>query len=136
MIEITSHNIDVQKVIQAAYSADCGAVNVFIGTVRDHSRGKTIRHLEYEAYPPMAEKMIHRIIEEMKQRWDVRRVAVSHRTGRLKIGDIAVVIAVATPHRKDAFEACQYCIDRLKQIVPIWKKEVSVDGETWVDSHA
>ncbi len=136
MIEITSETINVKKTIDAAYSDDCGAVNVFIGTVRNHSRGKDITRLEYEAYPEMAIKMIRRIIDEAKKKWPVRKAAVSHRTGVLKIGDIAVVIAVATPHRQESFAACQYIIDRLKEIVPIWKKEVAIDGETWIDSHA
>ncbi len=136
MIEITPDKIDVQKVIDAARADDCGAVTVFLGTVRNHSRGKEVRYLEYEAYPEMAGKMIERIIGEAARKWDVRKMAVSHRTGRLEIGEVAVVIAAATPHRQDGFEACQYTIDRLKQIVPIWKKEVAADGETWIDSHA
>ena len=136
MIEITPDKIDVQKIINAAESRDCGAVTVFLGTVRDFSRGKDIERLEYDAYPEMASKMIQRIVDEIKEKWDVRKVAISHRTGVLDIGEVAVVIAVATPHRKDSFEACQYTIDRLKEIVPIWKKEVAEDGAVWIDSHA
>ncbi|MCB0293152.1 MAG: molybdenum cofactor biosynthesis protein MoaE, partial [Calditrichaeota bacterium] len=102
----------------------------------NHSRGKEVQRLEYEAYPGMAEKMIGQIVAEAGEKWDVRKAAVSHRTGRLEIGEIAVVIAVATPHRQDAFAACQYIIDRLKVVVPIWKKEVATDGETWIDDHA
>lgn len=136
MIEITAEPIDVQKIIAAASSDDCGALNVFLGTVRNHSRGKDVNRLEYDAYPAMASKMIQRIVDEAGEKWDVRKTAISHRTGVLAIGDVAVVIAVATPHRQDSFAACQYIIDRLKEIVPIWKKEVAVDGETWIDSHA
>lgn len=136
MIEMTARPIEVQKVLAEAQSADCGALAVFIGTVRNHSRGKEVQRLEYEAYPGMAEKMIGQILAEAGEKWDVRKVAVSHRTGRLEIGEIAVVIAVATPHRQDAFAACQYIIDRLKTVVPIWKKEVATDGETWIDDHA
>ncbi|MGH1363659.1 MAG: molybdenum cofactor biosynthesis protein MoaE [Calditrichia bacterium] len=136
MIEITAEPIDVNKIIAAASRDDCGGLSVFLGTVRNHSYGKEVQRLEYEAYPAMAGKMIQRIIDEITERWDVRAAAVSHRTGILDIGDVAVVIAVASPHRADAFEACQYTIDRLKQIVPIWKKEVAVDGETWLSSHA
>lgn len=136
MIEMTAAPIEVQKVLAAAQSEDCGALAVFIGTVRNHSRGKEVQRLEYEAYPGMAEKMIGQIVAEAGEKWDVRKVAVSHRTGRLEIGEIAVVIAVATPHRQDAFAACQYIIDRLKTVVPIWKKEVATDGETWIDDHA
>ena len=136
MIEITSEPIDVQKVINAAQSPDCGAITVFLGTVRNHSRGKDITRLEYDAYPEMAEKMIHKIVDEAREKWDVRAAAVSHRRGVLAIGEIAVAIAIATPHRADAFAACQYIINRLKEIVPIWKKEVAVDGETWIEEHA
>ncbi|NIV15478.1 MAG: molybdenum cofactor biosynthesis protein MoaE [Aliifodinibius sp.] len=136
MIEITPEKIDVQKVINVARTPECGAVSVFLGTVRNHSRGKEITDLEYEAYPEMASKMIQRISDEMQSKWKVHKVAVSHRIGHLGIGDIAVVIAVSTPHRREAFEACKYMIDRLKEIVPIWKKEIAVDGETWVDNHA
>lgn len=136
MIEITSEKLDIQKVIDAAQTDDCGAVNVFLGTVRNHSRGKAVQYLEYEAYPEMATRMIRRIFNEAGEKWDVRKFALSHRTGHLEIGEIAVVIAVATPHRQDGFEACKYIIDRLKQIVPIWKKEVAADGETWIESHA
>ena len=136
MIEMTTVPIEVQKVLAAARSDDCGGLAVFIGTVRNHSRGKEVQRLEYEAYPGMAEKMIGQIVAEAGEKWDVRKAAVSHRTGRLEIGEIAVVIAVATPHRQDAFAACQYIIDRLKVVVPIWKKEVATDGETWIDDHA
>ncbi len=136
MIEITAEPIDVQKIIAAASAEDCGALNVFLGTVRNHNRGKDVNRLEYDAYPAMASKMIQRIVDEAGEKWDVRKTAISHRTGVLAIGDVAVVIAVATPHRQDSFAACQYIIDRLKEIVPIWKKEVAVDGETWIDSHA
>lgn len=136
MIEITDKPIDVQKIISAAEREDCGGLSVFLGTVRNHSHGKEVERLEYEAYPAMAGKMIQRIIDEISERWDIRAAAVSHRTGILSIGEVAVVIAIASPHRKAAFEACQYTIDRLKEIVPIWKKEVAVDGETWISSHA
>lgn len=136
MIEITAEPLDVQKVLKSVYAEDCGAVSLFIGTVRKHSRGKEVTHLEYDVYPEMAIKMIQRIIDEARVKWDVRKISVSHRTGNLAIGDLAVIIAVATPHRQEAFKVCQFAIDRLKEVVPIWKKEVAVDGETWIDSHA
>ena len=136
LIEITDKPIDVPKIIAAAERDDCGGLSVFLGTVRNHSHGKEVERLEYEAYPAMAGKMIQRIIDEISESWDIRAAAVSHRTGILSIGEVAVVIAIASPHRKAAFEACQYTIDRLKEIVPIWKKEVAVDGETWISSHA
>jgi len=136
MIEMCEEKIDVQNVIDSAQAEDCGAVTVFLGTVRNHSRGKEIIRLEYDAYPEMAVKMIQKVVDEAKEKWDVRKAAVAHRTGVLAIGEIAVAIAVATPHRQEGFEACKYIIDRLKQVVPIWKKEVAFDGETWIEEHA
>ncbi len=109
-----------------------GAVIVFRGVARRHSRGRDVVHLEYEAYPEMAEKVMAQIADEIRSRWPVSGVAIVHRTGVLKIGQASVVIAVAAPHRGEAFAAAQYAIDRLKQIVPIWKKEVWSDGSQWI----
>jgi molybdopterin synthase catalytic subunit len=136
VIKITNKRINVQKVIDAAQSPDCGAVSVFIGTVRNHSRDKDVNALEYEVYGEMAEKMIEKIIEEIKAKWEVNRVAISHRIGKMNVGEITVAIAVSAPHRKDSIPACQYAIDRLKEIVPIWKKEYAIDGASWVEPHA
>jgi molybdopterin synthase catalytic subunit len=110
-----------------------GAVVTFCGVVRDHSGNKRTDHLVYEAYAEMAEKKMAQIGAEIKERWDIEDVAMLHRVGRLQIGEISVLIAVASPHRAQAFAACQYAIDRLKQVVPIWKKEVGEDGEVWVE---
>jgi molybdopterin synthase catalytic subunit len=109
-----------------------GAVIVFRGVARRHSRGRDVVHLEYEAYPEMAEKVLAQIGAEMKGRWPISRVAIVHRTGVLEIGQASVMIAVSAPHRGEAFEATSYAIDRLKQIVPIWKKEVWSDGSQWI----
>ena len=109
-----------------------GAVIVFRGVARRYSRGRDVVHLEYEAYPEMAEKVMAEIGDEMKTRWPITEVAIVHRTGVLKIGQASVAIAVSAPHRGEAFAACQYAIDRLKQIVPIWKKEVWSDGSQWI----
>ena len=109
-----------------------GAVIVFRGVARRFSRGRDVVHLEYEAYPEMAEKVMAEIGDEMKTRWPVTEVAIVHRTGVLEIGQASVAIAVSAPHRGEAFAACQYAIDRLKQIVPIWKKEVWSDGSQWI----
>jgi molybdopterin synthase catalytic subunit len=136
MIEITKNKIDVQRIIDAAQSPDCGAVSVFIGTVRNNSRNKEVNALEYEVYGEMAEKMIGKIMEEIKSKWEVSKIAVSHRIGKMDVGEITVAIAVSSPHRKDSIPACQYAIDRLKEIVPIWKKEHAVDGASWVEPHA
>jgi molybdopterin synthase catalytic subunit len=109
-----------------------GAVIVFRGVARRYSRGRDVVHLEYEAYPEMAEKVMAQIGDEMTSRWPISRVAIVHRTGVLEIGQASVMIAVSAPHRGEAFEAASYAIDRLKQIVPIWKKEVWSDGSQWI----
>ena len=109
-----------------------GAVIVFRGVARRRSRGRDVVHLEYEAYPEMAEKVLAQIGDEIKGRWPVSRVAIVHRTGVLEIGQASVVIAVSAPHRGEAFEATRYAIDRLKEVVPIWKKEVWSDGSQWI----
>jgi molybdopterin synthase catalytic subunit len=109
-----------------------GAVIVFRGVARRQSRGREVVHLEYEAYPEMAEKVMAQIGDEMRDRWPISRVAIVHRTGVLEIGQASVMIAVSAPHRREAFEAASYAIDRLKQIVPIWKKEVWSDGAQWI----
>jgi len=136
MIEITQNKIDLQKVINAVRSPDCGGVSVFIGTVRNNSRNKEVNALEYEVYGEMAEKMIGKIMEEIKSKWEVNKIAISHRIGKMDVGEITVAIAVSSPHRKDSIPACQYAIDRLKEIVPIWKKEYAIDGASWVEPHA
>ena len=109
-----------------------GAVIVFRGVARKFSRGREVVHLEYEAYPEMAEKVMAEIGDEIKARWGITRVAIVHRTGVLEIGQASVVIAISSPHRGEAFEASQYAIDRLKQVVPIWKKEIWSDGSQWI----
>ena len=110
-----------------------GAVATFAGVVRNHSGEKKTDYLVYEAYPAMAEQKMAEIGDELKEQWGVVDVGMIHRVGKLEIGEISVLIAVASPHRAEALAACQYAIDRLKQIVPIWKKEVGVGGESWVE---
>jgi len=112
-----------------------GAINVFIGTVRNQTKGRGVVRLEFEAYAPMAISEMQKIAETARQKFPVERIAIHHRTGTLQIGEIAVVIAVATPHRKASFEACQFAIDTLKETVPIWKKEIFEDGAVWVAAH-
>ena len=135
MIVITHNSIDIQNVIRSAESADAGALNVFIGTVRSKTGEKKVIRLEYEAYEPMAILELKKIIEKAKEKWMLEGWAVSHRVGELNIGDVAVVVAVSTAHRKESFEACQFIIDSLKRTVPIWKKEVFDGGEEWVSAH-
>ena len=133
---LSDRALDVGDVVSRIAGPDAGGVVTFVGAVRDHARGRPIHHLEYEAYPEMAERELERIADEAARRWPGTRVAISHRTGHLEIGELAVVVAAAAPHRAEAFHACRFAIDTLKETVPIWKKEVATDGEYWVDDHA
>jgi molybdopterin synthase catalytic subunit len=133
---LSERPLDVQEVVRRVAGPDCGGLVTFVGAVRDQSRGHEIRHLEYEAYAGMAEREMDRICDEAARRWPGARVAIAHRAGHLEVGDLAVVVAAAAPHRAEAFDACRFAIDTLKQTVPIWKKEVAADGASWVDDHA
>lgn len=132
MFEIKKAPLIVEEVVEKVRSDSCGAIATFIGTVRNASMGKKVVYLEYDAYEEMAVKKMSAIGQEVKEKWDVDKMAITHRIGKLDIGEMSVVIAISSPHRKDALEACQYTIDRIKQIVPIWKKEVWEDGEIWI----
>lgn len=132
LFEIISKPIQVQSVTDKVIDRNAGAITTFIGTVRELTYGKKTLYLEYESYIPMAEKKLEQIGEEIKLKWKDAKVAITHRIGRLDITDIAVVIAVSTPHRKDAYRANEYAIERIKEIVPIWKKEHWEDGEKWI----
>lgn len=127
--------LSVQSCEAFIQSPDAGGTVIFIGTVRNQTQEKKVVRLEFEAYAPMAVSEMKKIAEEALSRFAVRKIAIHHRTGVLEIGDIPVVIAVSAAHRAAAFEACQYCIDTLKQTVPIWKKEIFEDGEVWVAAH-
>lgn len=129
---ITAEPLSVEGTLAKVRHPHCGAINLFVGTVRELTHGKITTHLEYEAYEPMAVKMMEQIADEIDQRWPGTRVAMAHRIGRLEIEDAAVVIAVATPHRAASYEAGRYAIERLKEIVPIWKKENWSDGTEWM----
>lgn len=133
---VTADVLDARAVEALVASDDSGAMVTFIGTVRDHARGMAVTRLDYEAYVPAAEKMLARIGTEIGDRWPGVRTAIHHRTGELSPGEASVVIACACAHRGDAFEAARYAIERIKQIVPIWKKEHYADGSTWVGSEA
>jgi len=134
MIKITEKPIDIQKVIDTVSSLGAGAVNVFVGTVRNTAHGKNVLWLEYEAYESMAVSEIRKIIDEASHRWPLLGWAVSHRVGTLKPGEVSVVVAVSSSHRKQAFEACEYIIDTLKEKAPIFKKEIFEGGEEWVSA--
>jgi len=133
---LSERPLDVEEVVARVAGPEAGGVVTFTGAVRDRSRGHAIRHLEYEAYPGMAEAEMERIADEAARRWPGARVAVAHRVGHLGIGDLAVVVAAAAAHRAEAFEACRFAIDTLKASVPIWKKEVTTSGAYWVEDHA
>jgi molybdopterin synthase catalytic subunit len=133
---LSAHPLDPQAVSSLVAGPDCGGVVSFSGAVRDRSRGRSIRSLEYEAYAGMAEAEMERICAEAEERWPGARVAIAHRVGHLAVGELAVVVCAAAPHRDAAFAAARYAIDTLKQRVPIWKKEVATDGEYWVEEHA
>lgn len=130
---LSSQPLDVGEVTRRVAGPGMGGVVCFLGCVRDHARGHRIRQLEYEAYPGMAEREMQKIVAAAAERWPGARVAIAHREGQLEIGDLAVVVVAAAPHRAEAFEACRFAIDTLKQTVPIWKKEFATGGEYWVD---
>ena len=129
---VTSDEIDADEVVSRVGSDRDGAVVVFHGITRDHNEGRSVLWLEYEAYSPMAEDMMKQIISEMRDKWEIGDVAVCHRTGRVDIGQTSMVLAVSAAHRRPAFESALYFIDRLKEVVPIWKKEYFEGGEVWI----
>ncbi|MCI0412704.1 molybdenum cofactor biosynthesis protein MoaE [bacterium] len=124
--------LSVDRALDAIRDENGGGEAIFIGRVRRWNEGKRIRHLYYECHVSMAENEIAKIVKEMQNKWPLRKVHVEHRIGKLEIGDIAVIVAVSAEHRKEAMDACRYGIDELKHRVPIWKKEVSEDGEEWI----
>ena len=136
MIEITGRHLSVETVVNSVRQDEDGAVASFVGVVRSPSRGKTVLHIEYEAFTELALKRLEGVVGEIEQRWGLRHVAIVHRVGIILTGEAAVVIAVGAPHRAEAFAACQYAIDRLKATVPVWKKEVYTDGESWITDKA
>ena len=125
----------MQACIDWVMTPESGGIDVFIGTVRNTTKGKKVLRLEFEAYEPMALKEIEKIAAQAFEKWPVQKLLVYHRVGVLEVGEIPVIIAVSCAHRDAAFEACRFVIDTLKQTVPIWKKEVFEDGETWVAAH-
>jgi molybdopterin synthase catalytic subunit len=135
MFAIVESPIDVGALVAGAQRPDCGAISTFVGTTRvDESSGASVEYLEYEAYRPMADRKLEEIGDEIRERWDARHVAIVHRLGRVGPGEASVAIVVASPRRGPAFEASRYAIERIKEIVPIWKREVWSDGYVWVGS--
>ena len=133
MYRVTTERLSADALVDAVTVPEAGGVTVFLGVVRDHNAGRRVVALEYEAHVPMAEAKMKEIGDAVHQRWPgVRQVAMVHRIGHLGIGEASVVIAVSAAHRREAFEACHFAIDRLKQTVPIWKREIFADGAVWV----
>jgi molybdopterin synthase catalytic subunit len=130
---ITTDPLDLQALAATVAGAGDGAVASFAGLVRDHNQGRRVLFLEYEAYEPLAIKALNRIVDEARDAWPSTRLALQHRVGRLDIGDASIIIAAASPHRADAFAACRYAIERVKQIVPIWKREHFDGGDVWLE---
>jgi molybdopterin synthase catalytic subunit len=135
-LRVTADPLDAREAEAAVADPSCGAIVTFTGTVRDAARGREVTALDYEAYAAAAEKMMATIAAEVTERWGIERVAILHRTGLLGPGEASVVIAVAAPHRAETFEAARHVIERLKEIVPIWKKEHYADGSSWIGSEA
>jgi molybdopterin synthase catalytic subunit len=134
-IKISSEPLNIQSCIDRVMSPDSGGIDVFIGTVREETKGRKVMRLEFEAYEPMALKEMKKIADDILAGWPVHKIVIHHRTGVLNIGDIPVIIVVSAAHRAAAFDGCRYAIDTLKQTVPIWKKEVFEDGDDWVAAH-
>jgi MoaE-MoaD fusion protein len=133
LIELTAEPLDPRRLEAAVAHPSAGAICTFTGVVRDSSRGESVTHLEYEAYAGMAERQMAAIVDEIARRWPEARVAMAHRTGTLEIGEASVVVTVSCPHRAEAIAACRWGIDRLKESVPIWKKEFARSGAVWIE---
>ena len=133
LFEVTADPLDARRLEAAVTHKSAGAICTFTGVVRDSSRGHSVTHLDYEAYAEMATAQMRKIGDEIAERWPEARVAMAHRTGRLEIGEASVVVSVSCPHRAEAIAACKWGIDRLKESVPIWKKEHAADGTYWIE---
>ncbi|MFW6075215.1 MAG: molybdenum cofactor biosynthesis protein [Chloroflexota bacterium] len=133
-VRVHADPLDAAELERRVHDPGAGAIVTFTGTVRDNARGKPVTSLDYEAYPEAAELQLRHICDEMREQWPVLGIAIEHRTGMLSIGEASVIITVSSAHREAAFEAASYAIRRIKQIVPIWKKEFYADGESWIGS--
>lgn len=133
MFEITSDPLDPAALVEAVRADEAGAIALFYGVVRNENLGRTVLYLEYDAYPEMAIKKMQEVADEVRAKFPVTGVGVLHRTGRLEIGEASLLVAVSSGHRREAFEACHFAVDRIKQIVPVWKKEVFEGGEEWIE---
>ena len=132
MFKVTTDPLSIDEAYAAVRRDDCGAVALFVGTVRDHHDGKKVTRISYSSFKEMAEKEFAAIAKEAEARWKTGAMYIAHRTGALKIGDASVVIAVSSPHRAEAFEACRHAIETLKKMAPIWKEEFYDSGKAWI----
>ena len=135
MFAITSDPLDPAPLIQAVRRDESGAVALFYGVVRNENMGRNVRYLEYDVYPEMALKKMAEVADEVRAKYPITGIGALHRVGRLEIGETSLLVAVSSAHRAAAFEACHFAVDRIKQVVPIWKKEVWDDGEEWIEGH-
>lgn len=133
-IKLTNEKLSAEECVHFVAADEVGGLVTFIGTVRNHTKGKSVLKLDFEAYEPMAISEMRKIAEQAKAKFGIQKIAIHHRLGTLAIGEIPVIIAVSSAHRATAFEACQFAIDTLKETVPIWKKEYLSDGEVWVSA--
>ena len=134
-IKITSEKLDLQNCYHFVEDPSCGGIATFVGTVRNSTQNKEVTLLDFSGYEPMAIKEMQKIADVALKKFPIHKIAIHHAIGKLKIGDIPVIIAVSSAHRKAAFEACEFAIDTLKETVPIWKKEHFNNGEVWVNAH-
>ena len=134
MLQVTNLALNPDDLTKKVRKDSNGAVVTFLGTTRNSNEGRNVLYLEYEAYQPMADKTMGQIAQEVSDKWEISDFAIAHRTGRVEIGEISLVVALASPHREKAFEALKYAVDRIKEIVPIWKKEFFEGGEVWIGS--
>ena len=134
-IKITSEKLDLQTCYDFVTDASCGGISAFVGTVRNDTKGKEVKQLDFSTYKPMAIREMQKIADIALEKFSITKIAIHHAEGMLKVGDIPVIITASAKHRIAAFEACQFAIDTLKETVPIWKKEYFSDGEVWVNAH-
>jgi molybdopterin synthase catalytic subunit len=132
--KLTTDTLVTGEIEKFLRNESCGAEVIFCGSVRSSSKGKNVVALEFEAYEAMVSKELHRIADEIDIKWKVHSIVLHHRLGKVEVGELAVIAAIASTHRKEAFEACQFLMDQLKTSVPIWKKEILTSGEVWVSA--
>ena len=134
-IKISSEKLNLQECYDFVSDPSCGGIAIFVGTVRNSTQNKNVTRLDFSTYKPMAIKEMQKIADIALEKFSIKKIAIHHAKGMLEIKDVPVIITVSSPHRKAAFDACQFAIDTLKETVPIWKKEYFEDGEVWVNAH-